>query len=785
MKLLFVILFTFIISTIATAQWERTNGPEGISIRSLANIDNVLYAGTKTDGIYASRNEGSTWFAVNNGIETKSISVITSINDTLLAGTSGYGVIHSTDRGQTWLPSSNYSGATVVSMIVKDQYVFAGTSQGVLRSSDDGITWEQLPFYNFETARAMCSTGNKLIAAGSSLQSFASTDNGNNWYVIESLAAEVFSLYARGDTVYAGARNKIYRSVDGGNTFFGIEIPFDYSLVNINSITSIGQTLFMGTTYDDGVYKSTNYGLTWESVNEGMGPKDVRALVVTQSSYLIAGSHYAGVYRSTDNGESWNKSVSGFPAGSSILSMFNADRGVLAGTRDGIYKTTNNGTTWVKLTGESDTINYGEVRGISSSGLVIYAAITYKYHGIVYKSTDFGDTWTRSGNGFSPDITFMSGIAISGNNIIAGSSQGIYYSTDEGDSWLLSNLSSGFAQEIVTTPGNLYAEVQIEGIYRSSDNGVTWIPSFNPPGIIFTGITALDNSAYASAFDLGIYFTTDNGNSWYPAGFPTGSSGYTVKFIPAVAGMVLAGTDIDPNFIYVSFNNSHVFSPYSEGLGVNAIADALTSNDLYTFAGTSYNGVWRRLLPGVTPVELTSFTASVTENNVTLNWKTSTEINNSGFEIQRKKSDKEWKNIGFQEGHGSTTDESHYSFVDKNISSGHYNYRLKQIDFDGSYKYSDIVDINISGSTEFSLEQNYPNPFNPTTTIKYSIAKAGKVSLRVFNILGEEVVNLVNEFKEAGNYKVNFNAGRLSSGIYYYRLSAGNYSSVKKMILLK
>ncbi len=193
---------------------------------------------------------------------------------------------------------------------------------------------------------------------------------------------------------------------------------------------------------------------------------------------------------------------------------------------------------------------------------------------------------------------------------------------------------------------------------------------------------------------------------------------------------------------------------------------------------------------GAVPVELTSFTANVSGNDVELQWQTATETNNNGFQIQRLQDSEigksqEWENIGFVEGHGTATEEHNYYFVDKNISIGLYQYRLKHIDFDGSFEYSKIVNVEISHPVEYSLEQNYPNPFNPSTTIKFSIPKAGIVNLKIFNTLGEEITSLVNGFKEAGNYVVNFNAMNLSSGIYYYRLSSNNFNEIKKMILLK
>jgi hypothetical protein len=189
----------------------------------------------------------------------------------------------------------------------------------------------------------------------------------------------------------------------------------------------------------------------------------------------------------------------------------------------------------------------------------------------------------------------------------------------------------------------------------------------------------------------------------------------------------------------------------------------------------------------VVPVELSSFTATALTNSVELNWITSTETNNSGFEIQRKSmnGNSEWTNIGFVEGNGTSTEMNTYSFIDKNPSSGINLYRLKQIDYDGSYKIFNSVAVNFNQPFEFSLHQNYPNPFNPTTVISWQLPVGSHQTLKVYDILGNEVVTLVDEFREAGSYKVEFNASALPSGVYYYKLSAGNFSDVKKMMVVK
>jgi ligand-binding sensor domain-containing protein len=209
----------------------------------------------------------------------------------------------------------------------------------------------------------------------------------------------------------------------------------------------------------------------------------------------------------------------------------------------------------------------------------------------------------------------------------------------------------------------------------------------------------------------------------------------------------------------------------------------------------------------VIPVELTSFTSSVNENEVTLNWQTATETNNSGFEIQRNthlnplsRGEAEgrgvWRNIGFINGNGTTTEPQSYSFVDKELEAGKYQYRLKQIDFDGTFEYSKTIEVEVNAPLKFSLEQNYPNPFNPSTTIKFSIPAVGtrlalSVQLKVYDVLGKEIATLVNEEKPAGNYEVEFNSVEtlhvtsLPSGVYFYQLKTEDFIQTNKMILMK
>ena len=192
----------------------------------------------------------------------------------------------------------------------------------------------------------------------------------------------------------------------------------------------------------------------------------------------------------------------------------------------------------------------------------------------------------------------------------------------------------------------------------------------------------------------------------------------------------------------------------------------------------------------VLPVELASFTSTVNRKDVTLNWTTTMENNNSGFEVERSVVNGNWSKVGFVQGNGTSTSSVDYLFIDRGLNTGKYNYRLKQIDFNGNFEYFNLSnEIGIGVPTRYDLSQNYPNPFNPTTKINYDLPRDGKVSIKLFDISGREVVTLVNNVQTAGYYTITFDGSNLSSGTYFYRISAEsdgqNFVTSKKMILIK
>ena len=188
----------------------------------------------------------------------------------------------------------------------------------------------------------------------------------------------------------------------------------------------------------------------------------------------------------------------------------------------------------------------------------------------------------------------------------------------------------------------------------------------------------------------------------------------------------------------------------------------------------------------IVPVELVSFNYELLSGLVKLSWITATEINNIGFEVLRSEIRKDdWKKVGFVPGFGTTTEYRSYNFLDESVAPGNYSYRLKQIDFSGEFEYSDEIEVEVNFPDKFSLEQNYPNPFNPSTIIQYAVSSKQLVQIKVFDVLGNEIMTLVDEEKSEGTYEVEFSAEGLSSGIYIYKMQAGSFVDIKKMSLVR
>ncbi len=348
---------------------------------------------------------------------------------------------------------------------------------------------------------------------------------------------------------------------------------------------------------------------------------------------------------------------------------------------------------------------------------------------------------------------------------------------------------------------------------------IGWHQNGNLTNCYATGSIAGFSGSDQSVFYLG-GLIGDHENGSLTNCYATGSiAGFPSSYVGGFLGDFGSGT-LSNSFWNIETSGKTVGLGKTKGTGtaVGLTSAQMETQSTFTNAGWDFittweidpkvnNGFpflqWQKSSPATLtlPVELASFTATASNNSATLSWKTVTEVNNYGFEIERRTigvdqskvvsaealyASMQWTKIGFVQGNGTSNSPHSYSFTDPKLASGTFAYRLKKIDNDGAYTYSHETQISVSMPTAFALRQNYPNPFNPSTTISFTLAQDSHVSLKIYDAVGREVATLVNEAMKAGKvHSVVFDASQFASGVYFYRLSAGNFSSVKTLVLLR
>jgi len=363
-----------------------------------------------------------------------------------------------------------------------------------------------------------------------------------------------------------------------------------------------------------------------------------------------------------------------------------------------------------------------------------------------------------------------------------------------------------------TTSSKLYIGTSDASIYRLDnprDVSATTSPVNITGGAMPTG-AVVSSIAVNSIDDKQIMVTFSNygvSSIWFTSDASVASPVWTAVegniSLPSIRSSAISRCDVRPDEYYVGTSvglwgtvGLNGGSTVWERVGETSIKFAVTSalvyrpNDKALLIGTHGNGMFSTIIDCILPVELASFSANVNINNVTLNWTTTSETNNAGFDIERKLSNySEWKKLGNIAGNGTTNESHSYSFIDKNLNSGVYNYRLRQIDYNGSYQYYNLSNEVIVGiPNKFELSQNYPNPFNPVTKIDFALPYDCKISLVVFDMAGREIQKLVNNTQTSGYYSVKFDGANFSSGVYFYKIEVSgqnNFVNTKKMLLVK
>lgn len=410
------------------------------------------------------------------------------------------------------------------------------------------------------------------------------------------------------------------------------------------------------------------------------------------------------------------------------------------------------------------------------------------------KTTDGCMTWTATGS-FS---WYYYGVPIQKNpvhpdTLYAMNSNTFEASYDFGSTWITVSNSLPFGSpcdidvypdqpNIIIVGDNGY------GIARSTDSGQTWTQVFTTGGE--TPILAIDKNipglAWATKWSGGGGFikSTDYGATWVSIPYFNGKNMWGVSIAPQLSDYIINGEYSGSS--YITHNGGLTWTVVNNPSS-NYAYHVVDTTTIFAAFG---NGLYKLHSPWFIPVELTSFTGNVVNDKIILNWRTATETNNKGFNIESSADNKTFSTVGYVPGFGTTTESHSYSYsLDLNNTDKQY-FRLKQIDFDGTSEYSNVIEIVSSSPVSYQISQNYPNPFNPSTKISFALPVDAKVKVSVFNELGQKVADLTNQFYSAGRYDLNFNAGSISSGLYFYVIEAkGNdgssFVSTKKMILLK
>jgi photosystem II stability/assembly factor-like uncharacterized protein len=730
-------------------------------------------------------NGGSSW-TVSETNTTTPILKVRSFNGQVVIA-SGYDglMFRSTDGGETITQvTSNVTGDLWGLQMLNDTLGWAcGNANSLTKTTDGGQTWQRI---------------------------FTPGYTSDYWWI--DFMNESYGFIA--------ANGKVLRTIDGGLNWEIIQAGDNQPLFSIDVIDSlhIAAAGYGGTGYGAKNIYSSDGGYTW--INGGQ----ITTESVNCIKYINADTGYivlteVSARKTTNRGQSWT--IIGGIDDNYELQFFEEDNiGYSAGTILKINKAEGNFNIWNRLILNdtfSDVYFTNETTG--------YAASRW-----FYKTTDSGIHWSMLPN-FPTNLftSTLGSVAFTDSltGVVGGPPCRIVKTTDAGESWYVAN-RTGLADTIGTiykiffiNPTTGWAVTSRGGILKTTDSGDNWFAQLNAPlSIVFSSVHFVD-SLYGWTPALGArpYKTTDGGQNWIQQMNINIGQSRDVFFMNYQNGFLLESNKLykstDGGVTWVQYQNLTgfsiaKFSTYKDStifiIGYKTYRSVDGGENWFEF--TEINGVritgLKLLNPGFgyavgelglimtyydstyIPVELISFYGAIINNKVILNWQTASEINNKGFEIELISPGQDyWIKIGFVQGNGTTSETHSYYFKDENLQSGNHFYRLKQIDYDGSFEYSNIIDVFINSPSMFSLSQNYPNPFNNSTIISYQISADNYVTLIVYDVLGNQVTTLISENKKAGYYTINFSASDLSSGIYFYKLTAGEFNSTKKFLLIK
>jgi photosystem II stability/assembly factor-like uncharacterized protein len=706
------------------SQWESI-GPYGGYIRCLTkdNQGRVL-SGNAYGGIFRTSDAGKNWEQLFTGYRNEDVrSLAVNSNNHIFAGTDSHGLYRSTNNGVSWERLINLvSNRTILDIFIKsDGDIFLATFDGVYRSTDNGVT-------------------------------FSTASNGIT-------TTSIYSLGLSGGYLFAGTGNAgIFRSGDDGANWEAVNNGINLSDGIVWGFASAEETENVGVAEihaltQNNLYHSTNSGVNWDELSLPTGLY-LDVLLKNNSNIVVTGDK---ILNSTDQGNSWN--IYNSPTGALISSAIEInDNTLMIGTQGpGNYVSTNNGIDWNL---EVNKMPATAITEISATAGVIN--VSTRQSGI-FSTSDGGLNWFNLSAAIPNGWFYGLYQHPTTNTLFALHQNGVYRSIDGGADW---NLISAFGKTMeFNSLGNIFLG---SGSYisKSTDDGVSFQLKLIDPNVFNSRQIAIDQNDemyIATANDngfqgQGVYRSTDLGETYSPYNVGLPNDITSVEYVDTNGFYSnleclreLIAADANGNFY--SNNDDGSWNQFNIGFQQGGLVKDI--------AAVNYRTVM--IIPTITEREMATITITIDDPPTCL------------FEEETDIPDDERWAVLFGTSLRFGDINSEYIYFAGTIGSG----VLRKVVI------TSIENIENNFPSKFVMEQNYPNPFNPVTIIHYSIPQQSSVTLKVYDVLGNEIATLVDEYKPAGSYEVDFNANKLSSGVYFYKLQAGSFVETKKMILLR
>ncbi len=803
---------------------------DGFEFLNLKSVFMKTTDGGQTWTLYESDSYGNMW----------DVFFADSVNGVAVGD---HGILYkTTDAGDTWTHLPATFGFTAKAGALDNGKIWvAGYSGFVLNSTNDGATWNFASLGADQLYSMDFASSTNGVAVGYFGFCMRSTDGGYSWtpgyIVFDNKPTTIKDIDFGSETTgwVVGYSGLIGKTTDGGKTWT--------SQMNENITKNLYEVFALNDTdvwiggYHGLLYHTTDGGATWEEKGSGKLPsKNIKAIYFVNDSVGCVGGGDSTLYYTRDGGETWTKSWSNIGAKKDIMEMAfpSPDHG-WAVAKDGyILVSPDTGKAWTLQARPTTEDLNGIYMASNTEGWVVGDK------GSVFYTNDGGTTWTAVDIGSdaslkamvkrTPAVLFAAGSGssifrvvrenyIAHSNIkinelyVGGPADAGYFFKDQ----YVELYNAGTQTE--------YLDGKIICRLSSNITKVTYIFQFPGTGTDYPIQPGEYKVCAQSAVNWKEQYPTsiDLSNADFEFYNPNNASDPDNPNVPNIVNLY-EGRRTD---FMLSLTSDEVILAsgadvdYTDGIDYETVIDGVEYDGKSTSKKTldpridaghfccavKYQGksmeriapgydtnnssVDFRLIdyptPGMTmPVELASFTARPGADGVTLSWVTASETNNLGFEVQRSSDNQNFKTLAFIKGHGTSTESHAYSFTDKAVSAGKYYYRLKQVDVDGSFEMSKVLTVSVGVPLRYALYQNYPNPFNPSTTIAFDLKKDGKVTLEVYNALGERVATLLNGKKmKAGSHHTTWKAANLPTGLYFCKISVNHFHAIQKMLLVK